>query len=236
MDVQYYSCDDSTRLPLIPKAVSSWRNKVRGSTLINKNFLMVVKVTAVVLLWNFSTSLFHNLFLTPTSYLQFSDAASAIPMALVVYAVFLFSPLAGFIADVKFSRFKMLLCSTYIMLLSVISILFLVILIASTVHTLNIFSKILVTLLFISVALYCIGDVVFLLNIIQFGTDQLRDAPIRYSVCFINAFFLTDSFSNLIVSITYWPGHEFIISSSLNLLAFDKVRTILMAAVLFCHL
>ena len=204
----------------------------RGSTLFDKNSLMAVKVTVVVLLWHFSTGFVYSLILKPASYIQYSTIGSATVIAVIVYAAFLFSPLAGFIADVKFGRFKMLLCGTYIILLSVIFIFILGILLASTVHTYNPFSKILLTLLIISVALYCIGDVIFLSNIVQFGTDQLRDAPTRYSVCFIYAYFWIDSFSNLITSVTYWPGHEIIINSQVNVIAFDKVRAIMIAVVL----
>ena len=204
----------------------------RGSTLFDKNYLMAVKVTVVVLLWYFSTGLAYSLILKPASYIQYSAVASATILSVIIYAAFLFSPIAGFIADVKFGRFKMLLCGTYIILLSVISILIIGIVIAYTVHTFNPFSKILLTLVIIAVALYCIGDVIFVSNIVQFGTDQLRDAPTRYSVCFIYAYLWTDSLSNLITSVTNWPGHEIIINSHLDLIAFDKVRTILITVVL----
>ena len=204
----------------------------RGSTLFDKNYLMAVKVTVVALLWHFSTGLANSLILKPDSYMQYSDIYVATVIAVIVYAAFLFSPLAGFIADVKFGRFKMLLCGTYIILLSVTSILILGILIATTVHTFHPFGMILLTLMVIIFALYCIGEVIFLSNIIQFGTDQLRDAPTRYSVLFINAYLWTDSFSILITRVTNWPGHEIIIISHLNLIAFDKVRAILIAVVL----
>ena len=38
----------------------------------------------------------------------------------MLVVIFLFSPLAGFLADIKFSAFKVLICSTYIMLVATI--------------------------------------------------------------------------------------------------------------------
>ena len=219
------SCDDNPAQPLMPKAVSSLKKNVR-------RFTSVTKVSVVVLVWQFSTGLVFNLFLRPINYIQSSYFRDGTLIAVYIYAVFIFSPLAGFIADVKFGRIKTLLCGTYILLFSVISILILGIPIASTVHDFNTFSIVLLTLLDISTAFYCIGNVVFLSNIVQFGTDQLRDVPTRYSVLFINAYFWTDSFSNLMTSITYWPGHDYIIDSRHDFIAFDKVRAVLMAIVL----
>ena len=226
MSFQHSSCDNNPAQLLIPKAVSSWKKTAKSFTL----FAIPIKVTVLVLLWQFSTGLIYNLFLRPTGYIQFSYIKDATLFAVFTYAVFLFSPLAGFIADVKFGRIKMLLCGSYIMLLSVIFGL-LVLIMVSLVHTYT-FRLILLYLVGVTMVFYCIGDVVFLSNVIQFGTDQLRDAPTHYSVLFINAYFWINSFGNIITSITNWPGHEFFINSRHHLISFDKVKTALVTAVL----
>ena len=65
-----------------------------------------------------------------------------------------------------------------------------------------------------------------------FGTDQLRDAPTRYSVRYIYAYFWSDSISKLIARVTYLPGHEIVINSHHNTIAIDKTRFIIMGAIL----
>ena len=100
----------------------------------------------------------------------------------------IFCPFAGFLADIKFNRYKTITTSLYIMLPSVI-----IMIVAEGLAVPNIFcsfiqqeacSKGLIVLFWIGISLFFICEVVlmigfvgFIANIIQFGLDQLHDMP-----------------------------------------------------------
>ena len=118
------------------------------------------------------------------------------------------SPVAGYFADTKFSRFKVLMCSTHLMTASVTLLLLLFFMFTSFVHDVNIYLTVfLIGIGIMSVAYYC-GYIFFVANIIQFGTDQLRDAPTQYSVLFVHAYLWCDNFSSALTSLAYLPNHE----------------------------
>ncbi len=111
-----------------------------------------------------------------------------------------------------------LLFGTYSMItatfLSVIALIAL-----GTSHAENVVKAILLAaILFI----YCLGNVAFLSNIIQFGTDQLRDEPTRCSVRFIYMYFWMDSLSCLICKTAYWPGSEIDSILNIHMETYDK--------------
>ena len=76
----------------------------------------------------------------------------------------------------------------------------------------------------ISLIVYCTGEILFLSNIVQFGTDQLCDAATRYSVYFICAYYWTDSFGQLLTAAINIPGHEITIIKNKNIIAVDRLR------------
>ena len=212
--------------PLLSQNSYSRKKLVR-----KKSFLY--KVIFLILLWTFCTGLLYNLFLKPFSFVQNIDTY----VSLVVYtvsssAIYLLSPLVGFIADVIFGRLKVLLCGTFMMLLSVCSILIVVSCLSSTLYSFNSTGKTILAVLGTSFILYGSGATLFLSNIVQFGTDQLRDAPTRYSVYFICAYYWTDSFGQLLTAATNIPGHEITITKNENIIAVDKLRGYLIVAVL----
>jgi len=106
--------------------------------------------------------------------------------------MFLFSPLAGYIAHVKIGRLKILLCGTFAKLLPLFSCLIVVIVLVISSYSSNSTGQMLIDVVGISFIIYGFGEIVFLSNIVQFGTDQLRDAPTRYSIYFICAYILLD--------------------------------------------
>ena len=60
--------------------------------------------------------------------------------------------------------------------------------ISAVVDTFNYTYYLLIALLGIALLGYYLGRVFFLTNIIQFGTDQIRDSPTQNSVLFIHIF------------------------------------------------
>ena len=74
------------------------------------------KVIVLILVWQFPTGLTYNFILQPPAYLQHLNIWTSATLAFFIALVFMvLSPLAGFLADVKFGRFKVLTCSSYFM-------------------------------------------------------------------------------------------------------------------------
>ena len=198
---------------------SSWFNLKLSKLYRNKSVLLI-------LLWQFSTGLLYNIFLRPTRYIQNAYIDDALLMSLFISFMFMFSPLTGFIADVKLSRIRVLRYGTVFMLVSLVTILVAGSFLLLGTYEFNAKGIILVSAIALSLTFYTLGTVLFLSNILQFGTDQLRDAPTRYSTYFIWAYFWTDSMGYLITSATYLPGREIVINLHENKIAIDKYRGI----------
>ena len=133
--------------------------------------------------------------------------------------IFLLSPLAGYLADVKFGRFKVLQYSTYLIIASMILLLASdVLLYIGHPHHNYLFVSLDITIV-LAMLLYSCGNVFFLANFIQFGTDQHRDAPTRCSVLFLHVYLWCDAFGNALSLGVYLPGQKmnFILSKDLQL-------------------
>ena len=211
--------------PLPSKNPSSRKNWLRSK-------LSICKVPILLLLWTFCTGLLYNYFLKPFSFLPSYDAYASVLLAVLISAVFLLSPLGGFIADVKFGRLKVLLCGTFMMLLPVCLIVITGIGLISSNYSFNSTGNLIFGATYSSLFLYCFGEILFLSNIVQFGTDQLRDAPTRYSVYFICAYYWTDSFGQLLTAATNIPGHEIVFCKLRNTITIDRLKGCLIGSVL----
>ena len=182
------------------------------------------KVPFLILLWTFCTGLPYNFFLRPFSFLQTSETYVSVVLTVSISAVFLLSPLGGFIADVKFGRLKVLLCGTFMMLLPVCLIVITAICLVSSNYSFNSTGKMIIAVIVISLFFYGSGEILFFSNIVQFGTDQLCDAPTRYSVYFICAYYWTDSLGQILTAATNIPGHDITVIKNENIIAIDRLR------------
>ena len=158
------------------------------------------------------TGITNNIFLCPLIYLHYTNIFVSMGITSLLAVAFLFSPIAGFLADVKFSHFKVLKCSTYIMLVATICLCSSAVLIVYTVQNTGNYLLILITLFSLALLLYGIGYVTFIANILQFGTNQLRDAPSQDSVTFLCWYFWTGSLGSVISFSCILPGHNIIIN------------------------
>ena len=79
-----------------------------------------------------------------------------------------------------------------------------------------------------------VGWFFFLCNIIQFGADQLRDAPTRYSVLFLYAIYWCDSISNLLTVCVSLPGKNIHLNLHSKYIYVDKIETSLLVTVCGC--
>lgn len=142
------------------------------------------------------------------------------------------SPLAGFLADVKFSRFKVFICSTYFMIVTNAITVMSATLTLLTVHEINYYLYGLISISVVSILVYISSSVFFLLNLIQFGTDQLSDAPTQYSILFLIVYYWCDQLSDSITLSTSLPQREFDFDISHKIIKVDKLRGILLLTIL----
>ena len=195
------------------------------------------KVILLILAWQFSTGLTYNLFLQPPAYLQLLDIRISTALAFLIALIFLvLSPLAGFLADVKFGRFKVLMCSSYLMVVSTGLALLAGGLIFFTVHTFNYYFYIVFVLTILAILVYTCGRIFFLVNVLQFGTDQLCDAPTHYSALFLIAYYWCDNLSSVLALSTNIPGHEIIIDLIRNKRDINNLRSILYVTILLASI
>ena len=153
------------------------------------------KAARLILLWNFAVLLVYNMFNNINAYIQVSHSTL---LLILLPTIFIFigmlSPVAGLLTDVKFSRFKTVLCSSYIILVKISIFLLLVVIFVMVIikankayYLTNIRNFIEIDLplscvLLIMVTVY----MVFIINGVQFGMDQLHDSPTEDSILYIN--------------------------------------------------
>ena len=178
----------------------------------------------LLLFWNITIT-FVNTLVFKTTVDLILDSKVAIAAEAISAIIFLcLSPFASFVADVKFGRFKTLVSSTCVVILSN-SILMVGVCGLFAVQEFNCLYYIFLTLIYAGLLASLCGMVFFLCNIIQFGTDQLRDAPTRYSVSFLYAIYWCDSIVNLLTVCISLPGKNIDINQHLNIIHVDKLKT-----------
>ncbi len=174
-----------------------------------KSVLIKSKAAIMILFWTALMSFIYGGFLNPENYILFtyllmrvsSSSVTSEMIDSIIYAVFalwlLFYPLAGYLADVRYGRYKVVRCSvctTWCGLLTVLVIgVFANVIIVLFFQSLPLISLIVVNgalgiFLLISLLISFAG---FLANVIQFGVDQLNDSPSRDSFLFIHWFLFT---------------------------------------------
>ena len=112
-------------------------------------------------------------------------------------AVFVF-PVSGFVADVKYGRYRVLRCS---MCLFTISLIFMLgstaVVLVDPYSAFSPWSHIKTSLFWVFIAIFGaffgIGWIIYYSNFIQFGLDQLKDAPSEYLSLFVHWIVWADS-------------------------------------------
>ena len=208
----------SVNMPLLfYNSLSSWTKRTAKLT---KSFFCS-NVIFLLLYWEFSTSLIYNLIFDPYLYVYYVIRHIILYPAIIAL-IFLFSPLTGFLADVKFTRFKVLVCSTYVMIISGVTAALVAIVVVSTVHDANYYLVLIFSPLYLALIVYSCGRMSFVANILQFAMDQLRDQPTTNSVLFLYLYFYCFNLSSLVAVSTKIPGHVFVVD--LDKVAFDTLK------------
>ena len=167
------------------------------------------KGTIVILCWNTLLNLLLMPWLLPDTYsliiaaLRHSSSQETSPIAVPSFYVFgailyLFYPLAGYLADIKYGRYKTITCSLWLIFWGGVLLVIGAIILTCylLLHSYVKMSVLTVSLLaagfglpsIIGAVLLLMCSVSFKANIIQFGMDQLRDLPTEYSVLFVHWF------------------------------------------------
>ena len=176
--------------------------------------LIKSKAANMILFWSTLAYLAYGSLLNPENYFMLpvwefqhvspfniSGVSSAIPfMNMIASGVYgfigiwlLFYPLAGYLADVRYGRYKVVTFGLKTIwpgiLLAIVSIISFIVFFYVGLYGEEIFFTIL-GLLLVAYLLLSIGFAAFAANVIQFGIDQLQDLPAKSSFLFIHWYLL----------------------------------------------
>ena len=196
-------------------------------------FRLPTKSILLLLSWNFVVKFVYNLFIKTAVYLLLDDHKALNVEAIAAITFLCLAPVASFVADVKFGRFKTLVSSTYVIIIS--NSIFIVGLCGFfAVNSSNYLYYIFVTVIYTGSLASLSGMVFFLCNNIQFGADQLRDTPTRYSVLFLYAIYWCDSISNLLTVCFSLPGNNILFHKYHNNFYVDKLKSYFLVTACGC--
>ncbi|XP_064384793.1 solute carrier family 15 member 4-like [Halichondria panicea] len=187
-----------------------------------KSVLIKSKAAVMIFIWTALMSIVYGTFLIPENYFlldfllrNYNIITVTSPLKVsyltngvtgsCIYAVFafglLFYPLAGYLADVRYGRYKVVRCSVCTMwcgllTVAVIGVIVNAIMVPILIHlpypnfiiSVGVVNGALGLLFFILLWIAFAG---FLANVIQFGVDQLNDSPSKDSFLFIHWFLFT---------------------------------------------
>jgi len=148
------------------------------------------KAACWILLWNFAVLLAYEGFYNIDAIMQ-ASYSSAIPIAITVSltVITIFSPLAGLLTDIKFSRYRAVKYSSYAIVVKLTAFLLITITALIVYHLVTYDLRVWQQM---GIAVYC-GMVIFvpvyiifIINAIQFGMDQLHSSSTEDSVLFIH--------------------------------------------------
>ena len=164
-----------------------------------KTHCLKSKAVQLIFFWNFVVAFaFESLLSTdPDSYLLPAVFGQDVKVSSVNFAanacILLFYPLAGYLADVKFGRYKTVTKSLWFMFFSELCLMASVVVAVMYLFVFGGDSKLnyLFYLLLVAALPVMFGLVLFRANIVQFGIDQLQDSPSDDSVFFIMGYIWT---------------------------------------------
>ena len=188
----------SSDITTIERLKMCFKPKYDARRVKNKGALLVLVMNFLI------TSVFYYISrLSPDSF----DYCSTC-FKLIVIPLGIFITVAGWLADIRFGRYKVIYWSSLIMWTSA------VLLVLSTIvgHVLEI--KYIQILVLIFLGTLGIGYSGFQANVIQFGIDQLTDASTNEIISFINWYtwaYITSGVASIFISSCMSPPYQFII-------------------------
>ena len=168
--------------PLLPVARCSGRKQPKCGT----RWCVKSKAACLVLLWNLSVLLAYKGFYDINAALQVATSSWGPILAnAVLTLVAIFAPVAGLLTDIRFSRHRAILCTSYAILAKFALLVAAILVLYFTKDTnpnTALRRYILYSVMIIISTIY----IVFLINAIQFGMDQLHDSPTDDLIMFIH--------------------------------------------------
>ncbi len=220
-----------------PSRISVWARRYRTT-----RRCVSAKAALLILLWSCPVALLYGLGV------ELILPGSNIQVTLTVYGtvafIWSFFPLAGFLADVKFGRYKTVFYSSLAILIGVYFPLVLPfsILLGFVTLPFNFILGILIGCVIFSpiiIPLSIVGGYVgFTANIIQFGMDQLHDSPGEDRTLFIHwywwVYYASISFSQLVYILSFFEYVFFITSLCVIFLLIFVLLIIVLLIISMC--
>ena len=234
--------------PLLPMFRAS--NSRGEKDCVHSKCCVTSKAARLILIWNFSVLLIYNLMYSSSDIIQVGHTSTLPIIITVAYSfVSVFSPVAGLLTDVKFSRFRAVLCSSYLICAEIL-VSFLVIIIMTFLWIFNILqvsneqTKILIVapasaIFVIMLTVYT----VFLINAFSFGMDQLHDSSTEDSILFIHWYvwiyyacsLIAEMAWNLVFhDVIYFDYIDELRFAGLSLFGLILITTLLLLTVSYC--
>ena len=199
-------CDNAEATPLLVKKTGStcWSRSVLRYKTTRK--CVSSKSALLILFWSFIAGLWYGIALNPDAFFRsFSNYISALVCYAFAAIVFCFYPLAGFLADVKYGRYKMVVRSLCVFFISIPLSIIIFALAFGTMFGFRFMEKanFYVTIFWGMISamillVSSIGLTGFAANVVQFGMDQLHDSPGEDRTLFIHwVYFVTIVISQL---------------------------------------
>ena len=171
------------------------------STLHSKTF---TKSVLLLLIWNSVVRILYDIYLLPPALHDELSTRGTLGVTAILSVINIFSPVAGYLGDVKYSRFGFLKCGSYLMIAATsVCVLSYAIIVAFAVRASNTPIQLFMPFFLLTFTLYLLGYLLFSANFIQFSTDQLRDAPTKCSVIFLYAMLWSNNVSKTLGAINH---------------------------------
>ena len=229
--------NDQENTPLLGNSQPSIRcfEKVKTKFKSRRCCLCSSRAAILILVWNAIVSFGLLSFFNPTWYNVFLTDTGTIVIG-ITYGIsaflYLFYPLAGCLADIRWGRHKTVvnsLCfifwgSVLMVLLASLAIVgfipFMVFefnpLSAKQIITVVVLSIVFGTPLFFGVILFLSSLTAFSANVIQFGMDQLHDAPTDHSVLYVHWYVWTTFLGELMIRLPFSMSAKYIVELNMT--------------------
>ena len=220
----------SEETPLLPVVRSSTRRTKHSC--FTRPCCIGSKAARLILLWNFAVILSYQMAYTLNTF-QVS-VANVLPLVTFT-SVAVLSPVAGLLTDIKFSRFKTVLYTSYTVYIEIsFAFLILTIFVISLKYDINIHlskdtATTLLTIAGCVVSVIVTAYVIFIINGIQFGMDQLHDSPTEDSILYVHWYVWINYTCSLISQIAW----NFLLYDGYNVNYIESVRIVGLSTVIF---
>ena len=148
------------------------------------------KAARLILLWNFAVLHGFIGFYDMKTVIQVSHSSLImITFYGLVTVIAIFSPIAGLLTDIRFSRYRAVLCSSYAFIAHIIIfilIIFTAVLSNTSLDLKNIQGKSITSFIVVFTGIFAVVYMVFIVNGIQFGMDQLHASSTQDSILYIH--------------------------------------------------